>query len=29
MLFVMNVETIMEVLGENKSKEKDEKSQLI
>ena len=29
MLFVMNVETIMEVLGENKSKEQDEKSQLI
>ena len=29
MLFVMNVETIMEVLGENKSKEQEEKSQLI
>ena len=29
MLFVMNVETIMEVLGEDKSKEQDEKSQLI
>ena len=29
MLFVMKVETIMEVLGENKSKEQDEKSQLI
>ena len=29
MLFVMNIETIMEVLGENKSKEQDEKSQLI
>ena len=29
MLFVMNIETIMEVLGENKSKEEDEKSQLI
>ena len=29
MLFVMNVETIIEVLGENKSKEQDEKSQLI
>ena len=29
MLFVMNVETIMEALGENKSKEQDEKSQLI
>ena len=29
MLFVMNVETIIEILGENKSKEQDEKSQQI
>ena len=29
MLFVMNIETIIEILGENKSKEQDEKSQLI
>ena len=29
MLFVMNVGTIMEALGENKGKEQDEKSQLI
>ena len=29
MLFVMNVETIIKILGENKSKEQDEKSQQI
>ena len=29
MLFVMNIETIIEILGENKNKEQDEKSQLI
>ena len=29
MLFVMNIESIIEILGENKAKEQDEKSQLI
>ena len=29
MLFVMNIETIIEILGENKSKEQDEKSKQI
>ena len=29
MLSVMNIETIIEILGENKSKEQDEKSQQI
>ena len=29
MLFVMNIESIIEILGENKTKEQDEKSQLI
>ena len=29
MLLVMNIETIIEILGENKRKEQDEKSQQI
>ena len=29
MLFVMYIESIIEILGENKTKEQDEKSQLI
>ena len=29
MLFVMNIESIIEILGEKKTKEQDEKSQLI